>query len=130
MKIAFIAAGAGLTLALAVLAGCETPPSGGMATAPSAGRCVHAPLQDTHVVDPQTLVATDYSGGAVLIRMTGPCLERNEPIIIKYYGASQICDRMDVDISGRAADTVPTVCFIDSVTPLSRDEAKGYMNRR
>jgi len=126
MKTAIIAGAAGLAIALAALAGCETAPSGGMAAAPSAGRCVHAPLMDTRVIDQTTLLATDYSGGAVLIKMTGPCLEQNEPIVIRYYGASQICDRMDVDISGRAASAVPTVCFIDSVTPISKDEAQRY----
>jgi hypothetical protein len=133
MKAAILAAGAGLTLALAALAACETtpPPSGdGMAAMRPVDRCVRTPLEDTRVVDQTTLVATDYSGAAVLIKMTGPCLEPNEPIVIEYHGSNQICDRMDVDISGRAASAIPTVCFIDSVTPISKADAQGYLGRR
>jgi len=92
--------------------------------------CVSAPLDDTKVIDESTLLVTDYHGGAALIRMNGRCLEKNEAIGIKYYGSSQICDPVDVDITGSVATNIPQHCFINSITSISKDEAKAYMATR
>ena len=92
--------------------------------------CVSAPLDDTRVLDDSTLLITDYHGNAALVKMNGRCLEKNEAIGIKYYGSNQICGPVDVQITGSVATNIPIPCFIDSVTPLSKDEAKAYLAAR
>jgi hypothetical protein len=89
-------------------------------------RCLGYPLEETRVIDSSTLYARDQSGHAALIKMKGPCLEPDEAIGIKYYGTNQICGPLDVDISGSALTGIPRMCMIDTVTPLSKDEAKAY----
>lgn len=92
--------------------------------------CVSAPLDDTRILDDSTLLVTDYHGNAALIKMNGRCLEKNEAIGIKYYGTNEICSAVDVQITGSVATNIPQTCFIDSVTPISKDEAKAYLAAR
>lgn len=92
----------------------------------AATRCLSYPLEDTQVVDRETLFVQDQSGHAALIKMRGPCLEPNEAVGIKYYGSNQICGRLDVDISGSALTGMPQMCMIDAITPVSKEEAATY----
>lgn len=125
--IVFVAAGA-----FAVLAATQTlAGNDARDTTDRAQRtCVSAPLDDTKVIDDSTLLVTDYHGSAALIRMNGRCLQKNEAIGIKYYGSSQICDPVDVDITGSVATNIPQHCFISSITSISKDEAKAYLAAR
>jgi len=91
-------------------------------------RCLGYPLEETRIIDRDTLYVRDQSGHAALIKMKGACLEPNEAIGLKYYGTTQICGPLDVDISGSALSGMPRMCMIDSVTPLSKDEAKAYLH--
>ena len=97
-------------------------------SARTARSCVQAPLDDSRVIDESTLLVTDYHGNAAILKMSGRCMEKNEAIGIKYYGVNQICNRTDVDITGSVASAVPIPCFIDTVTQLSKEEAKAYMS--
>jgi len=90
--------------------------------------CVQSPLEDTRIIDESTLLVTDYHGNAAILKMSGRCMQKNEAIGIKYYGVNEICGRTDVDITGSVATAVPIPCFIDSVTQLSKDEAKAYLS--
>lgn len=126
--IALIAAGAFAALAASqTLAGSDDTRDNGDRARRA---CVSAPLDDTQILDDSTLLVTDYHGNAALIKMNGRCLQKNEAIGIKYYGSSQICDPVDVDITGSVATNIPQHCFISSVTPISEDQAKAYLAAR
>ncbi len=117
--------------ALPLLAGCEGMYAGadrGLADASTkpARQCIDAPLKETQVLDETTLYAEDAFGHASLIKMNGACLRRNEAIKIEYRGISQVCRASDVQISGFETPRFETPCFIDSVTSLTKDEAKAY----
>ncbi len=100
----------------------------GPATPKPATRCLGYPLENTEVVDSETLFVQDQSGHAALIKMKGACLEPNEAIGLKYYGSNQICGPLDVEISGSVMTGIPRLCMIDTITPLSKDEAKAYLH--
>lgn len=92
--------------------------------------CVSSPLDETKVIDDTTLVVTDWHGNAAVMKMAGSCLEKNEAIGIKYYGSGQICNPVDVEITGAISSNIPMKCFIQSVTPISKDEVKAYLSAR
>jgi len=127
-SVALIAGGAFAALAASqTMAGSDTARDRGDGARRA---CVSAPLDDTRILDDSTLLVTDYHGNAALIKMNGRCLEKNEAIGIKYYGSNQICGPVDVEITGSVATNIPIPCFIDSVTPISKDEAKAYLAAR
>ena len=118
-------------LALPVLTGCEGMYAGadrGLAGASvkPARQCIMAPLQQTQILDEKTLYAEDGFGHASLIKMGGACMHKSEAVKIEYRGITQICGPADVQISGYSTPQFETPCFIDSVTSLTKDEAKAY----
>jgi len=121
----------GLTL-LPLLTGCQGMYGGvdrGLAEASKPLRqCLSAPLDQTRILDDKTLFASDRSGNAALIKMTGACMRKNEAVKIVYRGSTEICGPVDVEISGYSDPVMQMPCFIGSVTPLTRAEAKSYEN--
>ena len=111
---------------VAITAGQSLADDDGRGEASPRNQCVSAPLQDSQVIDRETLLLTDRRGNAVLLKMAGPCMSPHEAIGIEYFGSSRVCDRMDVTITGDVASAVPMRCMIDSVTPLSKEEAAEY----
>lgn len=93
----------------------------------AAAQCVMRPLDDTRVIDRQTLLIRDVSGRGALVHMTSPCLEVNETVIMKYFGTGTICGPLDVDIASAGQGMVPQHCMIDHLTPLNKDEANRML---
>jgi hypothetical protein len=80
---------------------------------------------------------TPYDDHTILVRSAGrafkvvtnrcPRLADPLPIIVtKILGGSQICGPHDVQLMvGDSADRNPTPCFVQSITPLTAEEAKA-----
>ena len=117
-------------LAAGLLAGCVTSgeaPPGGRSLA--AGQCLSQPLDETRVLDEQTLLALDRSGRGALFHMASACLEVNEAVIMRYFSGGPVCGPLDVDIAGSNGGMMaPTHCLVDSVTPLDRTGALRMLN--
>ena len=127
VPVAFAVAGAlAAVMATASFARGDTDRGRSRGVAP--GQCVSSPLNRTRIVDSRTLYVDDYSGRAVLLHMSGECLnDRNEAIGVKFQGTNQICDPLDVDITDSVL-RMPTPCLVDSVEALDKDQAKAYRN--
>jgi len=123
---------AGASAALAVVAvGCaatsqaERQPNPGVRSV-AAAQCVSAPLENSTVIDRQTLLLVDRSGNSLVMHMTGPCMTKNEAIKMEYRGSTRICGPLDVDITGDITTVVPMTCMVDTVEPLTREETVAY----
>ncbi len=94
-------------------------------------QCVSRPLDTTKVIDDKTLYMDDRHGHAVLLHMSGSCMnDSNEAIQLEYTGGStRICSPMDVEVTGNAV-TTQTRCFISSVEALTPEQAAAYRARR
>jgi|GEM_PF-1151466 len=92
----------------------------------TAAQCVSAPLENSTVIDRQTLLLVDRSGNSLVMHMTGPCMTKNEAIKMEYRGSTRICGPLDVDITGDITTVVPMTCMVDTVEPLTREETVAY----
>jgi hypothetical protein len=125
-----ILAGTSAALAVAVV-GCaatsqpDRQPNPGVRSV-SAAQCVSSPLENSTVIDRQTLLLTDRSGNSLIMHMTGPCMSKNEAIKMEYRGSTRICGPLDVDITGDITTVVPMRCMINTVEPLTREETLAY----
>jgi hypothetical protein len=125
-----ILAGTSTALAVAVV-GCaatsqpDRQPNPGVRSV-SAAQCVSSPLENSTVIDRQTLLLTDRSGNSLIMHMTGPCLSKNEAIIRDYRGSTRICGPLDVDITGDITTVVPMRCMVDTVEALTKEETLAY----
>ncbi|UDF04965.1 hypothetical protein [Asticcacaulis sp. AND118] len=90
-------------------------------------RCVNGPGIDTTVLDEETVLAEGAGRGGVLIKVDGCRLTPYDILVFEYRGSVQICDPIDVQLSVRANGMghFKTPCFVQSVTPVSAEEAKG-----
>jgi hypothetical protein len=126
----FMIAGASAALAIAV-AGCaatsqvDKKPNPGVRFV-AANQCVSSPLEDSTVIDRQTLLLTDRSGNGLIMHMTGPCMTKNEAIKLEYRGSTRVCGPLDVDVTGDISTVVPMRCMIDTVEPLTKAEVLAY----
>lgn len=123
---------AGASAALAIVAvGCaatsqaDRKPNPGVRSVTSA-QCVSSPLENSTVIDRQTLLLTDRSGNSLVMHMTGPCMTKNEAIKMEYRGSTHTCGPLDVDITGDITTVVPMHCMVDTVEPLTREETVAY----
>ena len=106
----------------------------GAATAQSeapAQRCIGSPSDVSWApVDDHTIVA---SAGSRSFRVTtNQCPRLREPlahVVVVQEAAGQICGPHDVRLYVSGADRIPTPCFIQSITPLTRDEARALFRR-
>ena len=92
----------------------------------SSAQCVSSPLENSTVIDRQTLLLTDRSGNSLVMHMTGPCMTKNEAIKMEYRGSTRICGPLDVDITGDITTVVPMRCMVDTVEPLTKEETLAY----
>jgi hypothetical protein len=125
-----ILAGASALLAI-IAAGCAAtsqadrkPNPGVRSVAPA--QCVSSPLEDSQVIDRETLLLTDLSGNGLVVHMTSSCLTKNEAIKMEYRGSTRICGPLDVDITGDIPTMVPMHCMIDTLEPLTKEELIAY----
>jgi hypothetical protein len=85
---------------------------------------------------------TPYDDHTILVRSgsrsyqvtTSRCPRLADPlpkIITKVLGGSTICSPHDVRLYvGDSAESIPTPCFIQSITPLTEDQAKAIEQQR
>lgn len=123
---------AGASAVLAIVAvGCaatsqaDRKPNPGVRSVASA-QCVSSPLENSTVIDRQTLLLVDRSGNSLVMHMTGPCMTKNEAIKMEWHGTSRICGPLDVDITGDITTVVPMHCMVDTVEPLTKEETVAY----
>lgn len=92
-------------------------------------RCLDAShLNRKIVVDKMTVLIEDSFGRSALLKLSAPCqnLDDLDKIGFEFFGGTQICDRRDVKILYSRFDEAPVRCLIESVTPLTKEEAKKY----
>ncbi len=88
--------------------------------------CLMAPLDNTKIVDEQTLLMIDRSGAAAVAHMSGSCMiDATSPVIMKFHGTDEICGPLDVDISGTVTGGIPIPCFVKSIEPLTKAQAQA-----
>jgi hypothetical protein len=127
-----LAAASVLVFASAATASAEPPADRGSSS--SLRACIDPPSSDTSW--------TPYDDHTILVRSgrqafritTNRCPSLADPlprITTKVYGGSQICSPHDVQlfVSG-GGESIPVPCFIQSITPLSEDQAKALERRR
>ncbi|MFT4075333.1 MAG: DUF6491 family protein [Asticcacaulis sp.] len=125
-----ILAGASAILAVAVV-GCAAASQADKKVNPGVrsvapNQCVSSPLEDSTVIDRETLLLTDRSGNSLILHMTGPCMTKNEAIKLEWRGTTRVCGPLDVDITGDISTVVPMRCMIDTVEPLNKAETIAY----
>ncbi|ESQ92229.1 hypothetical protein ABAC460_04885 [Asticcacaulis sp. AC460] len=122
---------AGAGVAVVVLTGATLAGDGERSDRVAAGQCVSRPLDQTKIIDDETLYVDDRGGRAVLLHMSGACLFNSfEPVGLEFHGgAMRICDPLDVDVTG-SVTTMPTRCIIRSVEALTPERAAEYRRRR
>ncbi len=103
----------------------DRKPNPGVRSVASA-QCVSSPLENSTVIDRETLLLTDRSGNSLVMHMTGPCMTKNEAIKMEYRGTSRICGPLDVDITGDITTVVPMRCMVDTIEPLTKEETLAY----
>ena len=121
--------------------GCALAGAAAAAPEPPAGRGEPASLRAC--IDPTfTSSWTPYDDHTILVRSgghafrvtTNRCPRLADPlprISTEVMGGSSICSPHDVHLSvSDSADSIPTPCFIQSITPLSEDQAKVLEARR
>lgn len=100
------------------------------AAAPAGKRqCLDAGhLNRKMVVDKTTILIEDGFGRSALLKLHAPCqnLDDLDKIGFEFFGTTQICDKRDVKILYSRFDEAPVRCLIDSITPLSKEEARKY----
>ncbi|WP_189488496.1 DUF6491 family protein [Asticcacaulis endophyticus] len=81
------------------------------------------------VIEPDSLLIEDGFGKYVLLKLTAPCrnIDELDRIGFEFNGSTQVCSRTDVKILHSRNTEAPLRCLIDTMTPLTKDEAKVYM---
>lgn len=92
-------------------------------------KCIDASqLNRKMVVNKTTVLIEDGFGRSALLKLSAPCqnLDDLDKIGFEFFGGTQICDRRDVKILYSRFDEAPVRCLVESVTPLTKEEAKKY----
>ena len=116
---------AAVTVACAAISQVDRSSNPGVRSVTGA-QCVSAPLEESQVIDRQTLLLIDRSGNGLVMHMTSQCMTKNEAIKMVYRGSNRICGGLDVDITGDITTSIPMHCMVDTVEPLTRDEVVAY----
>lgn len=99
----------------------------------SAPSCINSDRADTVIIDESTILAS-RGNQRVVIKVDGCRLDDNEVLVFEYHGSPRICDRMDFQLTqmSRVGNGLgfPQACFVQSVTPVTKDEAKALMASR
>ncbi len=94
-------------------------------------QCVHSSNLQTEILDQSTILATGTGRGGVVLDVKGCRLHPSDVLVFEYRGSNQICGPMDVQISVRdTASGMTTPCFIQTVKPVTRDEAKALSTQK
>ena len=88
-------------------------------------QCVQGPFENTEVIDESTLLIEGRGSGFAVLKVSGCRLSDWDPVQFVFHGTNSICAPIDADLSVLENRTLPVHCFVDSVTPISRDEAKA-----
>ncbi|ESQ80528.1 DUF6491 family protein [Asticcacaulis sp. YBE204] len=91
--------------------------------------CVNAGNLDRRmVVDKTTVLIEDGFGRAALLKLSRPCqnLDDMDRIGFEFEGSTQICGPRDVKILYSRFNEAPIRCLVESVTPLSKEQATKY----
>jgi hypothetical protein len=92
-------------------------------------RCVSSPGMETTLLSDTQILARN-GNAAVLIEIEGCRPSPFDQLIFEYRGSSQICGPMDVQIYSYVGNGFKSACFITSVTPISKDEAKTLSKQK
>jgi hypothetical protein len=127
----FLAAACALALASGVLAAPEPPANRGDAS--SLRSCIDPQYASSWTpYDDHTILV--HSGRQVFQITTNRCPRLADPlarITTKVLGGSSICSPHDVQLSvSDSADTMPAPCFVQSITPLTEEQARAIETRR
>jgi hypothetical protein len=99
--------------------------------APGQRSCIGSPSDVSwSPVDDHTILAT--AGSRSFRVTTNQCPRLREPlahIVVVEEVAGQICGPHDVRLYVSGPDRIPTPCFIQNITPLTKDEAKALWRR-
>lgn len=81
------------------------------------------------VIEPDSLLIEDAFGKYVLLKLTAPCrnIDELDKIGFEFNGSTQVCSRTDVKILHSRDTEAPLRCLIDTLTPLTKDEARVLM---
>ncbi|MDC7675646.1 DUF6491 family protein [Asticcacaulis machinosus] len=86
-------------------------------------------MRSRMVIEPDSLLIEDAFGKYVLLKLTAPCrhIDELDKIGFEFNGSTQLCRKTDVKILHSRNTEAPLRCLIDTMTPLTKDEAKVYM---
>jgi hypothetical protein len=84
--------------------------------------CISGSGFNTQVIDEQSLLADDH-GSYFLFKVSGCRLNDFDTPVFRYFGATRICKPIDVRLSLLSQPGFESPCFIDSITPITKDEA-------
>jgi hypothetical protein len=127
----FLAAACALALAGGAIAAPEPPANRGDAT--SLRSCIDPQYASSWTpYDDHTILV--HSGRQVFQITTNRCPRLADPLAridTKVLGGSSICSPHDVQLSvADSADTMPSPCFVQSITPLTQEQARAIESRR
>jgi hypothetical protein len=128
--LSMIAAGA-LLLTAGVAAAQPEPPA--TRTGPTNLRaCIDATSATWTPYDDHTILVR--SNGRAFLVTTNRCPRLADPLprlITRLMGGSQICSPRDVRLSvADSADTIPVPCFIQSIAPMTEEQARALERQR
>lgn len=86
-------------------------------------------MRSRMVIEPDSLLIEDAYGKYVLVKLTAPCrnIDELDRIGFEFNGSTLLCKRTDVKILHSRNTETPLRCLIDTMTPLTKDEAKALM---
>ena len=88
-------------------------------------QCVQGPFENTQVIDEKTLLIEGRGSDFAVLKVSGCRLTDWDPVQFVFHGTNSICSAIDADLSVLEGRSFPIHCFVDSMTPISRDEAKA-----
>jgi hypothetical protein len=127
-KQATLAVVLGAAASLAVISPC-----GAARSAPPIGQCIDTNGTSWASLDDHRILVR--SSGAAFLVTTGVCPRLAAPlthVVVDAPGGTPICTPHDARlyISGGGSDPIRTPCMMQSIEPLSRDQAKALEGRK
>ena len=123
----------GCALTFAAVAAASPEPPAGRGDASSLRNCIDSTFTTSWTpYDDHTILVR--SGGRTFRVTTNRCPRLADPlarITTEVEGGTSICSPHDVHLSvSDSADSIPTPCFVQSITPLSEAQAKALVASR
>ncbi|WKL57099.1 hypothetical protein Q1W73_15755 [Asticcacaulis sp. ZE23SCel15] len=123
--VAGLLVGSALIAGHAALAQTEGAPQTEKPAEKSLRQCVSGGDLDTTVIDEKTLLVEERGRGAMVMKVSGCRLNNFDPLLFEYRGSTQICNPIDVQMSVIYAPGFKSACFVDTLKPVSFEEAKS-----